>query len=57
MYFGDKEENTVTLQHSAQRKHAYLVKIKVKTKSKKIVPRKKVALELLHHRLGHRSTG
>ena len=26
------------------------------SKSKKIAPRKKVALELLHHRLGHRST-
>ena len=40
----------------AQRKHAFLVKIKENTKSKKITPRNKVALELLHHRLGQRST-
>ena len=33
-----------------------MVKTKEKAKSKKVSPRKKVALELLHHRLGHRST-
>ena len=41
---------------SAQRKSAFLVKIKENIKSKKIAPINKVALELLHHRLGHRST-
>ena len=39
-----------------QRKHAILVKIKQISKSKKIAPRKKVALGLFHHRLGHIST-
>ena len=50
MYFGDKEKNAVTLPHSAQRKHAFLVKIKQMSKSKKIAHRKKFALGLLHHR-------
>ena len=46
----------MTLPYSAQSKHAFLVKIKEKAKSKKVKPRNKVALVLLHHRLGHRST-
>ena len=54
VYFGDKKKSTVTLLHSAQRKHALLVKIK--SKSTKLAPWNKVALELLHHRLVHRST-
>ena len=56
VYFGDREKNTVNLPHSEQRKHAILGKIKQISKSRKIAPRKKVALELLHHRLGHRYT-
>ena len=51
-----QRENVVTLPHSAQWKHAFLGKIKQNFNSKKIAPRKKVALELLHHILGHRST-
>ena len=54
LYFGDNEENEVTISHSVERKHALLGEIK--SKSKKLAPRKKVALELLHHRLCHRST-
>ena len=54
MYFGAKERNVVTLTHSAQRKYAFLGKIK--DVSKKNPARKKIALELLHQRLGHRST-
>ena len=56
VYFGDKKKNAVTMPHSAQRKHAFLVKTKEKEKPEKVAPKKKVALELLHHRLGHRST-
>ena len=44
----------MTLPHGAQRKHAFLVKIKEKSKSKRVAPREKVALELLHQILGHR---
>ena len=54
-YFSDKKKNVVTLLHSAHRKHAFLVKTKENFKSKKVTPRKKVALELSHQRLGHRS--
>ena len=55
MYFGNKDKNAVTLPHSAPHKHAFLEKIKQMSKSKKIAHRKEVALELLHHKLGHRS--
>ena len=41
---------------SAQRKHAFLGEIKQMSKTKKLAPRKKIALELLHQRLGQRST-
>ena len=54
MYFGAKEDNAMTLQHSALRKHAFSGKNK--DVSKKNPARKKIALELLHQRLGHRST-
>ena len=51
-----KVENTVILPDSAQRKHEFWGGIKQMSTSKKIVHRKKVALGLLHHILGHRST-
>ena len=54
MYFGAKEDNAVTLPHSAVRKHAFMGEIM--ERSKKNPAGKKIALELLHHRLGHRST-
>ena len=53
VHFGNEKGNAVTLPQSAQRKHAFLVKIKENTKPKKISPRKKVAFKLLHYRLGH----
>ena len=56
MYFGSKKINAVTLPHSAQRKHVFLGKIMEKSKKNKLPARKKIALELLHQRLGHRST-
>ena len=34
----DNEQNAVTLPHSAQRKHAFLVKMKGKSKSQKKIP-------------------
>ena len=54
MYFGAKEDNAVTLPYSAVRKRAFSGKIM--EKSKKNPERKKIALELLHQRLGHIST-
>ena len=51
MYFGDEEKNLATMPHSAKRKHILLVKTKEKARSKKVAPKNKVALELLHHRL------
>ena len=54
MYFGAKEDNAVTLPHSALKKYAFSGKIK--DVSKKNPARKKIALKLLHQRLGHRST-
>ena len=54
VYFGAKEDNAVTLPHSALRKHAFSGK-RVES-SKKNPKRKKIALELMHQRLGHRST-
>ena len=49
VYFGASENNAVTLPHSAQRKHEFLG-------TKKLSARKKISLELLHQRLGHRYT-
>ena len=54
VYFGAKEDNAVTLPHSAVRKHAFSGKIM--EKSKKNPAGKKIDLELLHRRLGHRYT-
>ena len=56
MYFGAEKKNAVTLPHSAQRKQAFIGKIKDMSKKKKLLARKKIALELLHHILGRRST-
>ena len=56
MYFRAKEKKSVTLPHSAQRKRAFLGKIKEISKTKKLPARKRIALELLHHILGHIST-
>ena len=54
VYFGAKEYNAATLLHSAVRKHAFSGKsMEI---SKKNPKRKKIALELMHQRLGHRST-
>ena len=54
VYFGEKEDNAVTLPHSALRKHDFSGKIK--DVPKKNPAGKKIALELLHQRLGHIST-
>ena len=51
-----KRKNTVTLPNSAQMKHAFLGKIKEMSRTKKLPSGKKIALELLHQRLGRRST-
>ena len=56
VYFGAEKDNAVTLLHSAHRKHAFTGKIKDVSKKNKFPARKKIALELLHQRLGHRST-
>ena len=58
VYFRAKENNAVTLPHSAVRKHAFMVKSMESSKknAKRNSKRKKIALELMHHRLGHRST-
>ena len=56
VYFGAKEKNAVTLPHIAQRKHAFLGKIKEISKTNKVTSRKEIDLELLHKRLCHRST-
>ena len=55
MYFGSEKDNAVTLPQSAQRKHAFTEKIKNMSKKNKFPARNKIALELLHQRLGHRS--
>ena len=56
LYFLAKEKNEVTLPHSAQRKHEFSGEIQNMSKNKKIPPRKKIGLELIHQRLVHRST-
>ena len=55
VYFGAKEKNAVTSPHSAQRKHEFWEEIKEISKTKELPSRKKIALELLHQRFGHRS--
>ena len=44
VYFGLKEKNAVTLPHIAQRKHEFLGEIKEMSKTKKLPPRKSIAL-------------
>ena len=56
VYFVAKEKNSVTLPHSSQRKHAFLGKIMEMSNKKELPARNKIALELLHQRLVHRST-
>ena len=58
VYFGAKEDNAVTLPHSAVRKHAFMVKSMDSSKKnlKRNPKRKKIALKLMHQRLGHRTT-
>ena len=56
VYFGAKKKNAVTLPHSAQRKHAFLGKIKDMSNKNKLPARNKISLELPHQRLVHRST-
>ena len=54
MYFGAKDKNAVTMPHIAQRKNTFLEKIKEMSKTKKLTSRRKIALELLHQRLGQK---
>ena len=54
VYFVSKEDNAVTLPHSEVRKHAFSGKSI--DSSKKNPKGKKIALEFMHQRLGHRST-
>ena len=56
VYFGADNINAVTLPHIAQRKNAFTGKIKNMSRKNTFPARKKIALELLHQRLGHRST-
>ena len=51
VYFEADKRNAITLPHSAQRKHDFAEKIKNMSKKNKFPGRKKIALELLHHRL------
>ena len=53
VYFGEEKRNAVTLPHSAQRKYAFIGKITNMSKKNTFPARKKIALELLHQRLGH----
>ena len=57
-YFGAKEDNAVTLAHIAVIKDAFMVKRMESSKknAKRNPKRKKIALELMHQRLGHRYT-
>ena len=56
IYFVAEKKNAVTLPHSAQRKYAFTGKIKDMSKKHKLPVIKKIDLELLHQRLGHRYT-
>ena len=56
LYFRSEKKNAVILPHSAQRKHAFIGKIKNMSKKNKFPARKKIALGLLHQILGHRFT-
>ena len=52
VYFGAEKENAITLPHSAQRRHAFTVKIKDLSKKNKFPARKNISLEFLHQILG-----
>ena len=56
VYFGAEKKNLVALPHSAQRKYAFIGRINNMSKKNKFPARNKIALELLHQRLGHIST-
>ena len=56
VYFGAKDTNVVTLPLSVQRNHAFLGEMKKMSKKNKLPAREEIDLELLHQRLGHRST-
>ena len=56
VFFSDNKHNTVTLLYSAQKKGDFLVRTKENSKSQKQIPKNKVSLELLNHRLGNRYT-
>ena len=56
VFFSDNENNVATLSQTTQIKQTFLVKMKEKSESNKKIPKKKVTLELLNQRLGHRST-
>ena len=56
VFFRNIEQNVVTMPHSEQKKHYFLVKTKEKSKSQKQIPKNKFSLELLNKRIGHRST-
>ena len=56
LYFVSDKRNAVKLPHSTQRKHDFTGKIKNMSKKNKFPARKKIALGLLHQRLGHRTT-
>ena len=53
VYFGAKEDNSVTLPHSAVRKHAFIGKSMESSKKNSKI--RKITLELMHQRLGHRN--
>ena len=48
-----RKENAVKLPHSAQRKHAFIGKIKNMSKKNKFPAERKITLELLHQILVH----
>ena len=57
VYVGAKEDNAVTLPHSAATKHAFMVNsMESSKKNPKKIQKEKIALEWLHQRLGHKST-
>ena len=56
VYFVEQKNNAVTFPHSAQRKHAFLGKIEEMSTKNKVSTRKKITLDLLPQRLGHRYT-
>ena len=53
IYLRARDTDALTLPHSAQRKHYFLEKIKEISKTNKLPSRNKIAIELLHQKLGH----